>query len=134
MAWPETVRKTDLRIDYYRGSGAGGQHRNKTDSACRLTHIPTGITASCEEERSQGQNRRKAFSRLAKQLAPIMKMLLKGEEITSKSSTVVRNYKENIKAVKDTRTNNKYDYDKVLYGKGLDDVIDDLKREIPDIE
>ncbi len=45
MAWPNTVRKDDLKIEFYRGSGPGGQHRNKTSSACRITHKITGISA-----------------------------------------------------------------------------------------
>jgi len=51
MAWPNTVRKSDLRIETYRGSGPGGQHKNKTDSAVRITHIHTGISAQAEDMR-----------------------------------------------------------------------------------
>lgn len=55
--WPNNVTKKDLRIDYYRGSGAGGQNRNKRDTACRIVHIPTGITTQAQEHRTQEQNR-----------------------------------------------------------------------------
>jgi protein subunit release factor B len=61
-----TLTAKDFKFEFYRGSGKGGQHRNKTDSACRCRHLPSGSVAKSEDQRKQLQNKRKAFERCCK--------------------------------------------------------------------
>lgn len=123
--WPNDVTEKDLRIDYYRGSGNGGQKKQKTSSACRIVHIPTGLMACAEDSRSQTQNRKNAFRRLADKLVPLMK-----EAVTPKfehNTQEVRVYRANDRIVKDKRIDDKtFDYYGVLDGNELDEIIDRL--------
>lgn len=118
MSWPNDVRRKDLRIEFYRGSGKGGQHRNKTDSACRITHIETGVSAQAEDERSQHMNRRLAFRRLAAKLVPMMKAEITKNDVKAKRSTErVRTYHAVRGTVKDDRVPDKvFDYDETMDG------------------
>jgi peptide chain release factor len=63
------IKDSDIQVEFYRGSGPGGQHRNVTDSAVRIRHLPTGIVVQASERRSQSQNRGLAMERLRKALA-----------------------------------------------------------------
>jgi peptide chain release factor 1 len=83
-----SIDKNDLRVDTYRASGAGGQHVNKTDSAVRLTHLPTGIVVECQDERSQHKNKARAMSLLQAKIMDVATSERDAEQAETRKSLV----------------------------------------------
>ena len=131
------INKSELRIDTYRASGAGGQHVNKTDSAVRLTHLPTGIVVECQDERSQHKNRARAMSLLQAKLIDAAQEQQRSEQAESRRNLVgsgdrserIRTYNYPQGRVTDHRINlTLYKLDEVLEG-ALDNLVQPLLQE-----
>lgn len=131
------IRSEDLKIDTYRSSGAGGQHVNTTDSAVRITHLPTGVVVECQEERSQHKNRAKAMSWLAARLYDERERKQHAELSATRKSLVgsgdrserIRTYNFPQGRMTDHRINlTLYRLDDIVAGD-LDEVLDALQAE-----
>lgn len=131
------INPADLRIDTYRASGAGGQHVNKTDSAIRLTHLPTGIVVECQDERSQHKNRAKAMSLLQSRILNAQKEAQMAEQSATRKSLVgtgdrserIRTYNFPQGRLTDHRINlTLYKLDEIMEGK-ISDIIEALRSE-----
>ena len=131
------INNADLRVDTYRASGAGGQHVNKTDSAVRLTHLPTGIVVECQDERSQHKNRARAMSLLQARLLDAQVAEQQSEQAQRRKLLVgsgdrserIRTYNYPQGRVTDHRINlTLYKLDEILEGD-VEQVIDPLISE-----
>lgn len=132
------IKEADLKIDVYRSSGAGGQHVNTTDSAVRITHLPTKIVVTCQNERSQIQNREKAMEILKNKLYQLEiekrdkeLSMMKGNQMEINFGSQIRSYIMcPYTLVKDHRTNTEnVNVDKVLDGD-IDMFINDNLRKV----
>ena len=131
------VDKADIRVDTFRASGAGGQHINKTNSAVRLTHLPSGIVVECQDERSQLRNRARAMGLLQAKLLDQARSQRRAEETETRRSLVgsgdrserIRTYNFPQGRVTDHRVGlTLYKLDEIIAG-GLDQLIDPLTQE-----
>jgi len=131
------INPADLRVDTYRASGAGGQHVNKTDSAVRLTHLPSGIVVECQDERSQHKNRARAMSLLQARLMDTQIAEQEAEHAATRKLLVgsgdrserIRTYNYPQGRVTDHRINlTLYKLDEIIAG-GLEQIIEPLINE-----
>ena len=129
------INPSDLRVDTFRASGAGGQHVNKTDSAIRLTHIPTGTVVECQDERSQHKNRARAMSLLQARIYDAEKQKQDADQAAERKSLVgggdrserIRTYNFPQGRVSDHRVNlTLYKLNEVMEGD-MDEIIDTLQ-------
>ncbi|MDR1828596.1 MAG: peptide chain release factor 1 [Methylobacteriaceae bacterium] len=133
-----TINDADLRIDTLRSSGAGGQHINKTESAVRITHLPTGIVVFMQDERSQHKNRARAMMHLKAKLYEAERSRIFGERAADRKAQVgsgdrserIRTYNYPQERLTDHRINlTLYKLTEVLAGTALDEVIDALTAD-----
>ncbi len=132
------IEEKDLRIDTYRAQGAGGQHVNTTDSAVRITHVPSGVVVQCQDEKSQHKNRAKAMKVLRARLYEHERERQEAERAADRKSQVgsgdrserIRTYNFPQGRVSDHRINlTLYKLERVLEGAALDELIDALVAE-----
>jgi peptide chain release factor 2 len=124
------INPADLRVDTFRSSGAGGQHVNKTDSAIRITHLPTGIVVQCQNDRSQHRNRAEAMAMLKSRLYELELRKREAEKQKMEDSKTdiawghqIRNYILDQSIIKDLRTNHEVGNTRAVLDGDLDDFI-----------
>jgi peptide chain release factor 2 len=124
------INPADLRVDTYRASGAGGQHINKTDSAVRITHVPTGIVVQCQNDRSQHKNRAEAMSMLKSRMyeEELRKRNAEKQALEDTKSDIgwghqIRSYVLDQSRIKDLRTNYEVGNTQAVLDGDLDDFI-----------
>lgn len=132
------INPADLRVDTYRSQGAGGQHVNKTDSAIRITHLPTNTVVQCQDEKSQHKNRARAMKMLMARLYDAKRQALDSARSADRKNQVgsgdrserIRTYNFPQGRVTDHRINlTLYKIDEVMNGDGVDELVDALTSE-----
>ena len=130
------INPADCRVDTYRASGAGGQHVNTTDSAIRITHLPTGIVVQCQSERSQHQNKAHAFNQLRSRLYQhkLQEQLAEKQKLESSKSAItwgeqIRSYVLDQSRIKDLRTGVEKTNTQAVLDGDLDDFIEQALKQ-----
>ena len=113
--------KKDFKVEWYSGSGAGGQHRNKHQNCCRITHIESGLVERGTESKSRVSNQRTAFNRLAKRVVPWA--LAKNETQKDINTEVIRNYNEPRNEVHDKASGLKMPYSEIVVAGNMGKMI-----------
>ncbi|WP_288546958.1 peptide chain release factor-like protein, partial [uncultured Helicobacter sp.] len=126
------IEDKDIRIDTYRASGAGGQHVNKTESAIRITHLPTGIVVQCQNDRSQHKNKATALKMLQSKLYELERLKQQGEVDSKDLSEIgwghqIRSYVlAPYQQVKDLRSSKAYSNVEAILDGDIDNIIEDV--------
>jgi peptide chain release factor 1 len=130
------IDEKDLKVDTFRASGAGGQHVNKTESAIRITHVPTGTVVACQEERSQLKNRQRAMALLRARIYEAQQRAVDAARAAERKEQVgsgdrsdrIRTYNFPQDRLTDHRLNRNFALSQVLEGK-LDPIIEGLQHD-----
>ncbi len=131
------INPKDLQIDTYKASGAGGQHVNKTESAIRITHLPTGVIAACSEERSQMQNREKAmrmlrsvlYERKKREAEESVDSMRRSQVGTGDRSEKIRTYNYPQDRITDHRINQNFGNVRAIMDGDMGHIVDELLRD-----
>jgi len=123
-----SATKKDFNVDWFSGQGAGGQKRNKTQNCCRITHLPSGLMAVCQEHRTRPANQRDAFNRLAAKIIEHYK-LNEGPEREISNETI-RTYHEPRNLVKDHASGFTQEYKYVVKDGNIAEMLEARRREM----
>ena len=115
------LRKKDFKVDWFSGTGPGGQNKNKTQNTCRITHIATGLRAMCGDYRERPKNQAAAFKKLAERIIEHYRAQDTDRPVVN--ATVIRTYHEPDQRVKDAASGFTQSYDRVVHGNHIGDMI-----------